>query len=254
MSPFGPRYPISETSWRRGAAVAFLVLVVVFGWLLERAEDQTDRVDKRVTKVESPCLKYGAKSKQCKRAFDAAVSTITHPQACAIERKAGSLRAIRELADGLGVEFTEPCAGARIAQERQRGKEREAAARERRGDQDRGAGRAPAPVPSGSEGAPASGQPADSGHPAPAKPAGPRSQPPPAPGDNGTGVHGSAQSATPQSVGRPPVEIPPQAKGPVEGTLEAAGKAATEVVQGAGEDVVAPALCTVRGLLRPCAS
>jgi hypothetical protein len=82
--------------------------------------------DTQITKIESPCIRYGSKSPQCKEAFEAAVATITHPQACAIERKAGTLRAIRELADSLDITFNEPCAGARIAQERQRGNERAA--------------------------------------------------------------------------------------------------------------------------------
>jgi hypothetical protein len=95
---------------------------IVASFFLTRSE--VNDVGSRVTKVESPCLRYGPKSHQCKEAFEAAVATITHPEACAIERKAGTLRAIRELAQGLGMSFKEPCAGARLAQETKRGNER----------------------------------------------------------------------------------------------------------------------------------
>jgi hypothetical protein len=105
--------------------VVCLIAIPLTFWLNHR---DVGSVNSRVTKVESPCLRYGAKSPQCKAAFEAAVATITHPEACAVERKAGTLRAIRELAAGLDVTFTEPCAGARLAQERQRGNERAATA------------------------------------------------------------------------------------------------------------------------------
>jgi hypothetical protein len=61
----------------------------------------------QITKIESPCLKYGAKSEQCKEAFEQAVLTITHAEACAILRKAGLQ--------------IEPCAHARLRQEHRRG-------------------------------------------------------------------------------------------------------------------------------------
>lgn len=89
-------------------------------------------VKNRITKIESPCLKYSEeKTKEnkrlCEESFENAVATITHPQACAIERKAGTLKAIRELAAELGVKFSEPCAGARLRQEEGRTEERKAA-------------------------------------------------------------------------------------------------------------------------------
>lgn len=87
-------------------------------------------VSHRISRVESPCLKYGPRSLQCQRAFEAAVATITHPEACAVERKAGTLKALRELAQSLDVDFKEPCKGARLAQERQRGEERTATKRQ----------------------------------------------------------------------------------------------------------------------------
>jgi hypothetical protein len=68
-------------------------------------------VNNRVTNIESPCIRYGAKSKLCREAFEQAVLTITHPEACAILRKAGL-----EIVD---------CAHARLKQEETRRRERE---------------------------------------------------------------------------------------------------------------------------------
>ncbi len=252
MSPFGAKHPISETQWRRGGAAAFLVLVVVFGVLLERAEDQTDRVEKQVTKVESPCLKYGPKSEECERAFDAAVSTITHPQACAIERKAGTLRAIRELADGLGVDFTEPCAGARIAQERQRGNEREATS-QRLSQENSGSGGGGVPASTGGPPAPSTGAGDGGGRDDGAEPKPPRNpQPSPAPPPGST-----SGPPPPAPVAPPPPaavlnpagkEVPAQPPGLLPKALEGIRGTVNRVE----DEVLAPALCLVRGLLKPC--
>jgi hypothetical protein len=108
--------------------VGVLVAGVTVTTLINRSENASTR--SRVTKVESPCLKYGPKSKLCQKSFEKALGTLTHPEACAVERKAGTLRAVRALAAGLEVTFTEPCAGARLAQERQRGDERAATSRQ----------------------------------------------------------------------------------------------------------------------------
>jgi hypothetical protein len=87
--------------------VPFVVLTVVFAALLYRAEHKAEtgisRVDRHITEVTSPCLRYGPSSRQCKRSFEAAVATIDHAEACAVLRKAG-LR-------------VESCRGARLAQE-----------------------------------------------------------------------------------------------------------------------------------------
>lgn len=73
--------------------VPFVVLTVVFAVLLYRAEHRAEtgisRVDQHVTEITSPCLLYGPKSLPCKRAFDAAVTTIDHAEACEVLRKAG---------------------------------------------------------------------------------------------------------------------------------------------------------------------
>ena len=113
---------------RRVLLLLFIALVGLGVYVANRSENTT--TSRKVTLIEaaSPCLTY-PKSDLCKESFEKAVLTITHAEACAIERKAGTLRAIRELAARLGVTFTEPCAGARLAQERQRGKEREATSR-----------------------------------------------------------------------------------------------------------------------------
>lgn len=107
-------------SWVFGIGVALAIGIGVWSVAVNYQQGT------QITKMESPCLRFGPKSEQCREAFDAAVATITHPQACAIQRKAGTLRAVRELAAELNVAFSEPCAGARIAQERQRSKERDA--------------------------------------------------------------------------------------------------------------------------------
>lgn len=93
-------------SWIFGLAVAAALAFAL--WSLSIGfSNQT-----QITKIESPCLRYGAKSQQCKRAFEQAVLTITHAQACAILRKAG-------------LEI-HPCAHARLRQEYRRGEERAA--------------------------------------------------------------------------------------------------------------------------------
>lgn len=194
-------------------------------------------LNRRVTKVESPCLRFGPNSSQCKEAFEAAVSTITHPEACAIERKAGTLRAIRELAQGLHVDFKEPCAGARIAQERQRGNERAAAAASTGPSTQAGGGVALAPGNSGSGGGP--GQHGSGGHPGsgPGKggseggggPSQGGSGEAPAPGSGGNSGEGQAPN--------PPSKEPSSAGAVVPSTVEAAGNAAGEVVGKAGDAV-----------------
>lgn len=67
-------------------------------------------VRNHVTNIESPCLRYGATSRQCREAFEQAVLTINHAEACAILRKAGL-----EIAN---------CQGAHLRQERRRRKHR----------------------------------------------------------------------------------------------------------------------------------
>lgn len=175
---------------------------------------------KAIAKVESPCLKYGPDSKQCEEAFSAAVSTITHPQACAIERKAGTLRAIRELADDIGVDFTEPCAGARIAQERERRSDRAAAAE-----------------PTGSIGGGAL-QTGSTGHQQP----GPRGGGGDKAGPAGSEPSAEAPSASDPRGAAPNSNPPPRADSPAAalsppGLIEQTTGAAAGVVDQAGEDV-----------------
>jgi hypothetical protein len=220
-------------------AVPYMLVVAVAVGIVVRAESQTNAVDSRVTKVESPCLRYGPKSDECKKAFEAAVATITHPQACAIERKAGTLRAIRELAAGLEVTFREPCAGARLAQERQRGSERAATSRERKSEQ----APAPAPASGGSGGAPGSGTPADTQPPAPHHPGShPAHQPPDSgseggggPVDQGTGDVAGSTGPT-GGVGESTRDAHP------ESVLESAAAGVGDVVSSAGQ-VLESATC-----------
>lgn len=97
--------------------VPFVVLTVVFAALLYRAEHKAEtgisRVDRHITEVTSPCLRYGPRSRQCKRSFEAAVATINHDEACAVLRKAG----LHVLS----------CRGARLAREQRRTEEPTAA-------------------------------------------------------------------------------------------------------------------------------
>jgi hypothetical protein len=234
-------------------ALPYMLVVAVAIAIAVRAESQTNAVDSRVSRVESPCLKYGPRSELCQKSFEKAVATITHPEACAIERKAGTLRAIRELATGLDVTFKEPCAGARLAQERQRGNEREATS-ERASD---GGDGGEAPPEGGSGEAPATGKGADSSPSAPPKSTGPRHHPPSAPPESG-GEGGSApveQGAPQSSDGSASSEAPaaeqtaPETRH--ESVLESAGTTVGEVVNGAGHVVEAagcglasPLLCT----------
>lgn len=46
-------------------------------------------VNNRVTRIESPCARYGPKSRACRIAFKKAIEAITHDQACALLEQAG---------------------------------------------------------------------------------------------------------------------------------------------------------------------
>jgi hypothetical protein len=233
-------------------ALPYMLVVAVAVGVVVKAESETNAVSSRVTKVESPCLRYGPKSGECKEAFEAAVATITHPEACAIERKAGTLRAIRELAATLGVTFREPCAGARLAQEQQRGTERAATSQRASAGDGRGA-----PVSGGSGEAPAPGKGGSSGPSAPPKSTGPRHHPPSAPPESGSeGGTGPVEQGAPQgsegsasSGGDAGEQTAAEARH--ESVLESAGATVGEVVNGGGHVVEAttcgltgPLLCT----------
>lgn len=110
-----------------------LVLIVVcliavpISFAINRGE--VGSVGSRVTRIETPCQRYGDHSEQCTAYFEHALLSINHAEACALERKAGTLKAIRAFAlslreRGVDVSFTEPCAGARLKQERRRHEER----------------------------------------------------------------------------------------------------------------------------------
>jgi len=95
---------------RRILLLLFIALVGLGVYVANHSENTT--TSRKVTRIEaaSPCLTYGPKSDLCKESFEKAVLTITHPEACAILRKAG-------------LEVVE-CAGARLRQERTRHQER----------------------------------------------------------------------------------------------------------------------------------
>jgi hypothetical protein len=222
-----------------------VVIGIVASFFVTKSE--VHDVGSRVTKVESPCLRYGPKSPQCKAAFEAAVATITHPEACAVERKAGTLRAIRELAQGLGVNFKEPCAGARLAQERQRGSERNATSRLSNGSSDGG--------DSAGDGGSVGDGTSQGGSPTQHNPSKhPVSEPPDSGSEGGGGP--VAQGPVEGSGGSTPTESSPPAEGsggstgetPHESVLESAGNTVGEVVQGTGE-VLEATTCGLTGPL-----
>jgi hypothetical protein len=95
---------------RRVLLLLFIALVGLGVYVANHSENTT--TSRKVTRIEaaSPCLTYGPKSDLCKESFEKAVLTITHPEACAILRKAG-------------LEVVE-CADARLRQERIRHHER----------------------------------------------------------------------------------------------------------------------------------
>lgn len=176
-----------------------------------------------ITKIESPCLRYGAKSQQCKEAFEQAVLTITHPQACAILRKAG-------------LEIR-PCAHARLRQEHRRGKERAATA-----SRESGGGGA---LQTGSAGHQQHG-PHGGGHhngavhsPGAQQPSGPSPESSPsAPSSPSTG---SPAGDAPPSESK----SPPDPKGPVEQVTGTAGEAVGNVSKGVGAAAEGAACGTV---------
>jgi len=227
--------------------VVCLIAIPLTFWLNHR---DVGSVNNRVTKVESPCLRYGAKSPQCRAAFEAAVATITHPEACAVERKAGTLRAIRELAAGLDVTFTEPCADARLAQERQRGSERAVTSRKRSamrsdtggqeapptrtGGPNSGPVRTPSPGKNGSNEAPTPHHPGNKAPPAPPNPGASGEQSPVAPAP-------APASAAPS--GSEPTSEPTEESGPVKSTLEQTGEAVHTIVCSLTERLLLPADC-----------
>lgn len=94
---------------RRILLLLFIALLGLGVYATNHSENST--TSKKVTRIEaaSPCLTY-PKSELCKESFEKAVLTITHPEACAILRKAG-LRVVE-------------CAHARLRQERTRHNER----------------------------------------------------------------------------------------------------------------------------------
>jgi hypothetical protein len=236
-------------SWLFGIAV--VAALGFAGWSLAIGFSNSTQI----TKIESPCVKYGSDSPQCEEAFSAAVATITHPQACAVERKAGTLRAIRELAGELGVDFTEPCAGARIEQERVRGNERAAS----RGRAASGGGAQtgstgtlqPGPREGGSSedvgtGKQRGGSDGTSG-------GGGHDRPAPAPSPSPETVPSPSPQPSPGRSGDAPGDPDPPASpspGTVPSTVEAAGGAVKEAGEGVGgavEGVGKGVDCALRG-------
>lgn len=64
-----------------------VVVGIVASFFLTRSE--VNDVGSRVTKVESPCLRYGPDSKICEEAFETAALSINHRMACFFQHRAG---------------------------------------------------------------------------------------------------------------------------------------------------------------------
>lgn len=65
--------------------VCLVAIPVSFLW----TQSDVGSVSNRITKIESPCQRFGSESKVCEEAFETAVKSITHRIACYIDRKAG---------------------------------------------------------------------------------------------------------------------------------------------------------------------
>lgn len=238
-------FPHRHPFWIAGSVFGIAAVLGILGYY--NTSRKVTHVDQSVTRIEAatPCLTYGRKSEACKEAFEQAVLTITHAEACAIERKAGTLRAIRELADALGIHFAEPCAHARLRQERRRGKER-AATRATKGvmpstgnsphsqpgphhggsGNSGGGGKGGSDSPSvpgegGSPGAPAPGPGAPQNPPAPSPPAG-------SPGNS----QQRGAPATVEATGKAAGDVVEARGGAAQGTVEGVGKTGDCVLRG----------------------
>jgi hypothetical protein len=66
--------------------VVCLIAIPLTFWLNHR---DVGSVNNRVTKVESPCQRYGPDSKICERAFEEAAASINHRMACFFQHRAG---------------------------------------------------------------------------------------------------------------------------------------------------------------------
>lgn len=109
-------------NWRRAWLTLFVGIIIggaVF--FANRSENSSTvhAVNERVARVESPCLKYSEdhtfKNKfLCEESFEKAVATINHAEGCVIGRKAGLVKAIRELAETVEVKYRDPCSGVRL--------------------------------------------------------------------------------------------------------------------------------------------
>lgn len=232
-----PDFARAAKRWRIASWLFGIAVVAALGfaaWSLAIGFSNSTKI----TKIESPCLKYGAKSHQCKEAFEQAVLTITHAQACAILRKAG-------------LEIPQ-CAHARLRQESGRRRERAAT------DQRAGGGASTGstgtlqsgPREGGSSGDVGTGKQrgsddGGSGGGGQGKP--PASSPSPAPVPSG-----STSETSPGRSGDAPgdPEPKPSSPGTVRSTVEAAGGAVKEAGEGVGgavEGVGKSVDCALRG-------
>lgn len=93
MSP--PKAAPPTFTQRHAETIAKLKLVLIVvclvaipvSFLLNHQE--VGSVNSRITRIESPCQRYGSESKVCQEAFETAVHSITHRIACYIDHESG---------------------------------------------------------------------------------------------------------------------------------------------------------------------
>lgn len=191
----------------------------------------------RVTRIESPCVRYGSDSKICQEAFETAVHSINHRIACFIDRKSGR-------------PFKPSCRGVRLRIESN--KAVHADSHNGAGDQtpselqtnpNSGIGNGgdaettpptgnstPAPGNGGNQGG-GQGNGGSGGSPAPSTPTPSQPSQPSAPAPSSSSNSSSSSGGAPTS---PPADVPAE---PNPGVVEEVGAAANEVTQGVNEVV-----------------
>jgi hypothetical protein len=83
---FTQRHAESISKLKLVLIVVCLVAIPLSLWLNQK---DIGSVNNRVTKIESPCKRFGPDSKVCQKAFEIAVKSITHRIACYIDHESG---------------------------------------------------------------------------------------------------------------------------------------------------------------------
>lgn len=83
---FTQRHAESISKLKLVLIIVCLVAIPLSFWL---NQEDVGSVNNRVTKIESPCKRFGPESEVCQKAFETAVRSITHRIACYIDHKSG---------------------------------------------------------------------------------------------------------------------------------------------------------------------